>query len=187
MILDCGWPSLGWWVIILGIVADRPCHYTLTWFGELSVGAKFQVCTTLPSGQFWIVGDHPWNGGWPSWGWWLTIHGTPPSLNFMSQVYLCQIQYLYLNFLIVHFGWLVTIVGMVDGRPGGGGWPSLAFQLVLILSYVYVPNSKPVARFPLVDLGWWATILWVVGGHPGGGGWPSALHLVLIFWVKSKC
>ena len=79
-----------------------------------------------------MVGDHPWNGWSPSWGWWLTIHGISTGLNFMS--------------------------------------------------YVYVPNSKPVVHFPLVDLGWWVTILWMVGDHPGDGGWTSTLHLDLILW-----
>ena len=27
--------------------------------------AKFQSCSTLSSGRFWMVGDHPGNGGWP--------------------------------------------------------------------------------------------------------------------------
>ena len=37
----------------------------VTWslFCELSLGAKFQVYSTCPSGRFWIVGDHPWGGG----------------------------------------------------------------------------------------------------------------------------
>ena len=32
----------------------------------------------------YMVGDQPWEGGWPSWVWWLTIHGTSTGLDFMS-------------------------------------------------------------------------------------------------------
>ena len=34
-------------------------------FCELSLGAKLQVCSTLSSGRFWIMGvdDHPWMVG----------------------------------------------------------------------------------------------------------------------------
>ena len=31
------------------------------------------------------------------------------------------------HFLMVDFGWLVTILGMVGDHPGGGGLPSMAF------------------------------------------------------------
>ena len=64
--------DFGWWVTILWmvgeltilrIVADHPWYFTYSYFFELSLVAKFQVCSTLPSGRFWIVGDHPWNGG----------------------------------------------------------------------------------------------------------------------------
>ena len=37
------------------------------------------------------------------------------------------------HFLMVDFGWLVTILGMVGDHPGDDGWPSMAFQLGLIL------------------------------------------------------
>ena len=66
-------------------------------------------------------------------------------------------------FLMLDFGWLVTILGMVVDHHGIS--TGLNF-----MSYVYVPNSKPVVYFPLVDLGWWVTILWMVGDHPGDGG-----------------
>ena len=29
---------------------------------ELGLDSKFNVCTTLPSGRFWMVGDHPGDG-----------------------------------------------------------------------------------------------------------------------------
>ena len=91
--------NFGWWVTILGIVADHSWYFTWSWYCKLSVGCKFQVCSTLLSRRFWMVGDYPWNGRWPSWGWWLTIHGTAPVSyisvpNFKSAV----------HFLLVDFG-----------------------------------------------------------------------------------
>ena len=40
-------------------------HFTWSWICKLSLGSKLQICRTLPSGRFWMVGDHPWDGGWP--------------------------------------------------------------------------------------------------------------------------
>ena len=44
---------------------DLPSITAVTWskFCELSLDAKFQVCSTIPSGRFWMVSDHPWDGG----------------------------------------------------------------------------------------------------------------------------
>ena len=42
-----------WWLTILRMVADHPGHFSWSLFCELSFGAKFQVCSTLPSGIFW--------------------------------------------------------------------------------------------------------------------------------------
>ena len=44
--MDGGWPSLEWWLTIQRMVADHTWHFTC-------FGAKFQVCSTLPSGRFW--------------------------------------------------------------------------------------------------------------------------------------
>ena len=56
--------DFGWWVTILGmLVVKHPWHFTWTKFCELNVDAKCQVCSTLPFGRFWMVGDHPWDGG----------------------------------------------------------------------------------------------------------------------------
>ena len=62
----------------------------------------------------WMVGDHP------GWGWWLTILDTSPGLHFESQVYV-QNSKSVVHFLMVHFGWLVTTLGMVGVHPGDGG------------------------------------------------------------------
>ena len=35
---------------------------TLSEFCELSLGAKFKVCSKLSSGRFLMVGDHPGDG-----------------------------------------------------------------------------------------------------------------------------
>ena len=69
---------------ILGMVADIPWHMAPHQFNELSLGAKLQVCRTLPSGRFWMVVDHPWDGEGPSWVWLLTIHGISYGLDFAS-------------------------------------------------------------------------------------------------------
>ena len=95
--LDGGCPSRRWWLTILGKVGDHPLEnwwpsfgriVTIFWtilglvgdnpvdckwpsmavaiwcqFCELSLSVKFQVCSTFPS------------CGWPSLGWWATIHG----------------------------------------------------------------------------------------------------------------
>ena len=50
--------DFGWWVTILGMVGDhpgdggQPSMTLFTWssFGELRLIAKYQVCSTLPSG-----------------------------------------------------------------------------------------------------------------------------------------
>ena len=52
--------NFGWRVTILGIVADHPGYFTWFYFCELSLGAKFQVCSSLPSG---MVGVQPKDGG----------------------------------------------------------------------------------------------------------------------------
>ena len=68
--------SLGWWVTIQGMVltVHGSCHLVLILW--LSLCAKLQVCSTPPSVRFWMVGNHPLVGGWPSWWWWLTIHNS---------------------------------------------------------------------------------------------------------------
>ena len=50
--------DFGLWVTFFEMVGDHPVDGC-----ELSPGAKFQVCSTIPSGRFWKVGDHPWDGG----------------------------------------------------------------------------------------------------------------------------
>ena len=50
----------------------------------------------------------------------MTIHDTSPGLNFVSQVYVPNSKSV-VHFLMVDFGWLVTILGMVGNHPGDGG------------------------------------------------------------------
>ena len=63
-----------------------------------------------------MVVDHPWDGGLPSKEWWLTIHDTSPGLNFVSQFYVPNSKSV-VHFLMVDFGWLVTILGMAGDHP----------------------------------------------------------------------
>ena len=73
----------------------------------------------IPSGRFWMVGNHPWNVGWPSWRWWLTIP-TSPGLNFVSYVQVPNFKSV-VHFLLVDFGLWVTFHGMVGDPLGDGG------------------------------------------------------------------
>ena len=50
----------------------------------------------------------------------MTINDTSPGLNFVSQFYVPNSKSVG-YFLMVHFGWLVTILGMVVDHPGDGG------------------------------------------------------------------
>ena len=45
---------------IQGKVGDHTLEAGLS---ELGLDSKFKVCTTLPSGRYWMVGDHPGDGG----------------------------------------------------------------------------------------------------------------------------
>ena len=54
--LGGGWPSLGWRVTLRGMVGDHPWQLSPGVSFDSKVNAKFQVCSTLPS------------GGWPSKG-----------------------------------------------------------------------------------------------------------------------
>ena len=47
-------------VIILRKVGD---HILEACLSELGIDSKFNVCTTLPSCSFWMVGDHSGDGG----------------------------------------------------------------------------------------------------------------------------
>ena len=47
-------------MIILRKVGD---HILEACLSELGLDSKFNVCTTLPSGSFWMVGDHSGDGG----------------------------------------------------------------------------------------------------------------------------
>ena len=123
--------ELGWWVTIQGMVADHPWQFTWSWFCESNLCAKFKVCSTLPYGRFWMVVYHPWNGWWPSWGWWLTIHGISTGLKFLSYVYVTNSKPV-VHFPLLDLGWWVTLLWMVGDHSGDGGWPS-ALHLVLIL------------------------------------------------------
>ena len=142
-----------------------------------------------------MVGNHPLNGWWPSWGWWLTIHGISTRLNFMSYVYVPNSKSV-VHFPLVDLGWWVTILWMVVDHPGDGGWPSMTLHVVLILwvrSICQIQSLYYTSLWYILD-GWWpslewlVTILGMVGDHPGDGGWPSmTFHLVVILWVKSMC
>ena len=65
-----------------------PGYNLVTWSKSCKwrLDAKFIVFSTLHSGRFRVVADHPWDGGWPSLDWWLAIHGTSPNPNFVSKV-----------------------------------------------------------------------------------------------------
>ena len=67
--------DFGLLVTILEMVADHPWQFTWSKFCQLSLDAKFHVCSTIPSGIFWMVvdqtilgmvGDHPGEGERPS-------------------------------------------------------------------------------------------------------------------------
>ena len=70
-------------------------------------------------------------------------------------------------FLLVDFGWWVTILGMVVDHPVDGERPSMALHLVLILlvkSMCQIPSLQ--YTLLLVDSGWWVTIFGMLGDHP---------------------
>ena len=117
---NVGWLSLEWWLTIHG---SWHLSLGLLWFK--SIGAKFQVCSTLPSVRFWMVGDIPWSGGWPFWGWWLIIHGSCHLILILP----VKSGFKFLVFSILNSG----IFWMVGDNPGFGGLPSKGLHLVLIL------------------------------------------------------
>ena len=62
-----------------------------------------------------------------------------------------------LHFLLVDFGWLVTILEMVADHQ----WQFTRFKFCQLKQ-----NSKSVVQFLLVDFGGWVTILQMVGDYP---------------------
>ena len=147
---SCGWLSRPWQLRILGMIDDH-----LGDGGEPSWGLWVNILQ--------MVGDHSWACRWPFWGYWVTI------LEMVGD-YLWEAGW-------PSLGSGVIIFGMVGYHPQSGWWPSWGWWVtihgistgLIFMSYVYVPNSKPVVRFLLVDLGWWVTILWMIGDHPGDG------------------
>ena len=74
------------------------------------------------------------------------------------------------HFLPLDFGWLITILWMVDDNPDDGKKIHGYLTGLNFMSYIYVPNSKSVVHFLMVYFGWLVTILGMVGDHPGDGG-----------------
>ena len=127
------------------MVGGHEWHFTWSLFCDLCLGAKFQVCCTIPSGRFWMVGDLPWDGGWPSWEWWLTINGTSPGLNFVSQVKLPNLKSV-LHFLLVDLGGgyflLLVVVTCCDGgKANSTGSPTDLVWTVMDWSLTIIGNT----------------------------------------------
>ena len=89
-----GWPSLGWCATIS--LGQRPSRW---WW------AAFLM----------LVGDKKFYGGWPSWGWWLTNHGTSPGLNFVSQVSVPNLKSV-VHFLLLDFGEDYLLLVVTGGK-----------------------------------------------------------------------
>ena len=113
-ILDGGWPS--WWV------ADHLWQLLLG-FNFLSQVYVPKVDRTLPLGRFWILVDHPWDVGWPSWGWWLTIHGSCHLVLILWVKSRCWFQ--------VCSTRLFGRFWMMGDHPWDGGWPSRGWSLTI--------------------------------------------------------
>ena len=64
---DYGWPSWEWLLTIVGIVGNH--HSYARWFGHGWWPSWWWWWVTIPE----MVGDHLWDGRWPSFRWWLNV------------------------------------------------------------------------------------------------------------------
>ena len=78
---------------------------------------------------FWIVGDCTWDGGWPSWGWWVTLH-------WMVGDHPCHVGCHPWDGGWLSLGLWISILGLIFGHPGYCEWPSLK------------------SRWPFMKVGW---------------------------------
>ena len=85
---DGGSPSQGWW---LTMTIYGSFHLVLIlWIKSMCPIPLVEVYVPNYTGRLWMVGDQPWDGGWPSWGWWVTINGSCHLVLILWAKFRCQ-------------------------------------------------------------------------------------------------